>query len=50
MTKRTVLWSFVLILLLLIGAEVGGFIWLELKEGLNTDIGCDIMPKFCTKL
>ena len=30
---RAVLWSAVLILLLLLGAEVGGFMWLALKEG-----------------
>jgi len=33
MTKRAVLWSAVLVLLLLFGAEVGGFMWLALKEG-----------------
>ena len=49
MTKRAVLWSAVLILLLLLGAELGGFTWLALKEGRETVISCETRPKPCTK-
>jgi hypothetical protein len=49
MTKRAVLWSAVLILLLLLGAELGGFTWLALKEGRERVISCETRPKPCTK-
>jgi hypothetical protein len=49
MTKRAVLWSAVFILLLLLVAEVGGLMWLTLKEGRETVISCETRPKRCAK-
>jgi hypothetical protein len=43
MAKRAVLWSAVLIVLLLLGAEVGDFIRLALKEGERV-ISCETRP------
>jgi hypothetical protein len=49
MTKRAVLWSAVFIVLVLLGAEVGSFMWLALKEGRERVISCETRPKPCTK-
>ena len=49
MTKRAVLRLAILILLLLLGAEVGSFMWLALKEGRERVIKCETRPKPCTK-
>jgi hypothetical protein len=49
MAKRAVLWSAVLIVLLLLGAEVADFIRLALKEGEERVISCETRPKPCAK-
>jgi hypothetical protein len=43
--KRAALW----LVVLLIGALVGAFVWLALKEGRTTLTLCDIRPKFCSR-
>jgi hypothetical protein len=48
MTKRAKLWS-ALLLGLLIGVMLVGFVWLAVKGGRETLSYCEIRPKFCAR-